>query len=85
MALLALDQARVEAGRLDVAPCARLPAVLSLARKAPVMNGDGVADEPASGYQSLADRGISGGDEPSFRTGAHGAVFRSRAPVRQNI
>jgi hypothetical protein len=34
VALLALDQRRVEAGRLDLAPCARLPALLSLARKA---------------------------------------------------
>lgn len=33
VALLALDQRRVEAGRLDIAPCARLPALLSLARK----------------------------------------------------
>jgi Niemann-Pick C1 protein len=76
VALLALDQRRVEGGRLDMAPCARLPALLSLARKAPAAVQSAVGSEvpppPPSGYQSLADRGLNGGDEPFASAGCAG-------------
>lgn len=75
VALLALDQRRVKAGRLDVAPCARLPSLLSsLATKAPSVASAAAEDDgpPASGYQSLADRGFGGGDDPSLRGGTLG-------------
>jgi len=75
VALLALDQRRVEAGRLDVAPCARLPALLSslAAAKTHVAAEAAEGDQqPASGYQSLADRGFGGGDDPSLRGGTLG-------------
>ena len=80
VALLALDTARIEGGRLDVAPCAHLPPRLpglglglgKWRRPVPAQAADD--DLPTSGYQSLADRGFSGGDDHSVHGGTLGEL-----------
>jgi len=68
VAMLALDAARVEEGRLDLLPLLRLPSLLSFTARKPSAPGSDGEGESVSGYQSLADTGF-GGDPAGDHSG----------------
>ena len=56
VALLALDARRIEEGRLDIAPCARVAALSASAAQPPVPENDGH-------FHSLSEYGLPAPDE----------------------